>query len=118
MAKLGAFKPVGEATLTIALTNGAAVATKLALLGESLLIYNPTNGIVFAAIGPANSVVASPSADYPIPPGARAIIDLGPMQSGALSPGGVPPAKYLSLYLASGATNGSVYVTPGDGSIY
>lgn len=115
MARGGAFKHA--ATLTLALTNGVAVSGKLPAGGESLLVYNPTNGTAFAKIGQDNTVVAT-AADIPIPATKSRLIDLGPMQSGAIAPGAAAPPKFLSLLLIAGATNGNAYASVGDGSSY
>jgi len=101
MAKLKAFNPATN--LAVSVTPGSAAALQsLVAGGESLLLFNPTNGLVFIR---TDGAVAS-ATDYPIPAGGSRLMDVG---------GGALP---VSLFQASGATAGIVYLSRGDGSSY
>jgi hypothetical protein len=116
MAQLHAFRPAAR-SLVIAAVNGSSVNGPVPGTGDTLRIFNATNGVVYIAVGVDNSVAAAPPAsgqcDYPIEPGASRLVDLG----GAGQTGfAVPPALWLAAFLAAGAANGNVIVTRGDGN--
>ena len=69
--------------------------------GETAVIYNPTNGVVFARFDGSAATVT----DYPVPPGATRIVDIG-------------TASKFSLFQAAAATAGNVYLSRGDGSSF
>lgn len=106
MATLSAFSP--NNSFTIAAVAATAVEAQLKGSGETVVVQNPTNGVIFARFGADNTVAATVN-DTPILPGARAIMDIG-------HNGGAP--VFLSVFLSAGATGGNVYATRGNGSFF
>lgn len=101
MSKLKAFSH--NATLTAAVTPAASTAAlTLPPAGESLLVYNPTNGIVFVRVDGQ----AATANDFPVPAGLSRLLDIGSI------------IQTVTLFQASGATAGNVYLSRGDGNTY
>jgi len=105
MAKIKAFGPPSP-PLAVAVTPGAAsAAAEVQGGGETLRVFNPTNGIVALRVGQDNTVAAA-ATDYPIPAGADRLVDIT----------GVQTPCFVSLFQAAGATAGTVFVARGDGN--
>lgn len=68
-----------------------------------MLVYNGSGAVAFVRFGMAGMTQAT-TADMPVPPGARMLVDAGRL------------ATEASALLASGT--GTVYFTRGDGSVY
>ena len=95
------FRPAG--TVTIAASTTSATA-QLAGGGSSVLIYNESSATAFVRLGAASGLTALAGSDYPVPAGARTVIDGGPF------------ILYAAVVLRSGT--GNVYVSLGDGAAY
>jgi hypothetical protein len=103
MAKLGAFKSGG--TTAIAAVVASSVPAQLPAGGETVRVFNPTNGILFVRFGLDNTVVAA-ATDFPVPAGGDRLMDVS----------GLPSPAWIAVFLATGATGGTVFVSRGDGS--
>jgi hypothetical protein len=97
-----AFTPAG--TITIAAVNNTSVRGALPSStnqDKQLEILNPTNGIIYVKCG--DSTVAAAVTDYPI-------------QAGGVRRIGISGAEtHIAVFLTSGATNGNVFATRGEG---
>lgn len=89
-------------TVTLAATTTSAQAALMGL-GSSAVIYNASADVAFVEFGPSGAVTAS-LASFPVPPGGRALVYIGPMTSG------------VAVILSTGT--GAVYVSRGDGDAY
>jgi hypothetical protein len=94
------FRPAG--------TVGAAASTTVANValaggGAAVLVYNASSATAFFRLGAATGLTAT-TADTPVPPGARMLVDAGPFVSNA------------AVVLSAGT--GTVYFTLGDGDTY
>jgi hypothetical protein len=94
------FRPAGTASLA-ASTSSANVA--LSGGGSAVLVYNASAATAFFLLG-ASSGLAASTANTPVPPGQRMIVDGGPFVS------------HAAAVLAAGT--GTVYFTLGDGDTY
>jgi hypothetical protein len=92
---------VGE-TITIT-PNGGSVSAPLPPQGSSVVICNATADIAFITFSMGTTLTAS-AANYPIPAGTRALVDIGPL------------ANIAAVFCA--ATTGAVYITRGEGDSY
>lgn len=94
------FRPSGTASVA---ASTSAASTALAGGGSSMLVFNASAAVAFVRFGMAGMNPAS-SADTPVPPGARMLLDAGRLVTEA------------GAVLAAGT--GTVYFTRGDGSVY
>lgn len=103
MAKLGPFH--AHSTTSVSPAAGGNAQSNLAGNGETLRVFNPTNGICFVKVGSDNTVSAA-ATDHPIPAGGDRLIDIG---MGTLT-------LFVSVFLAAAATPAAIYLQRGDGS--
>ena len=94
------FRPAGSV--------GAAASTTVANValaggGQAILVYNATTAVAFFRLGGASALTAT-TADTPVPPGGRMLVDAGPFVTNA------------AVVLSTGT--GNVYFTRGDGDAY
>lgn len=94
------FRPAGSVGVS-ASTTAANVA--LAGGGQAVLIYNASSAVAFFRLGGASALSAG-TADTPVPPGSRMLVDAGPFVTNA------------AVVLSTGT--GMVYFTRGDGDTY
>lgn len=94
------FRPAG--TVGVAASTTAANAA-LAGGGQAVLVYNASSATAFFRLGGATGLTVG-TADTPVPPGERMLVDAGPFVSHA-------------AVVLSGGT-GTVYFTLGDGDTY
>ncbi len=94
------FRPAGSVGAA-ASTTAANVA--LAGGGQAILVYNASSAVAFFRLGGASALSAS-TADTPVPPGQRMLVDAGPFVTNA------------AVVLSTGT--GMVYFTRGDGDTY
>jgi hypothetical protein len=71
--------------------------------GAAVLIYNAASATAFFQLGASAGLTAS-TANTPVPPGQRMLVDGGPF------------VRYAAAVLAAGT--GTVYFTLGDGDTY
>jgi hypothetical protein len=84
----------------------ASTTTSTAVLaggGHAVLVYNATGATAFFRLGASPALTAT-TADTPVPPGARMLVDAGPF------------VNQVAVVLGSGT--GAVYFTLGDGDTY
>jgi hypothetical protein len=96
-----AFSPVGATVTVAASTSSAATALPATYKDVVLYVVNPTNGVAFVNFA-ASSAVAT-TAGVPVPVG------------GSVKFTAKGPCGSVAVILATGATAGNVYVTPGEG---
>ncbi len=94
------FRPAGTVAVSASTTvsNAALVGG-----GHAVLVYNAAASTAFFRLGAAASLTAT-TADTPVPPGARMLVDAGPFVS------------HAAVILGTGT--GNVYFTLGDGDTY
>lgn len=94
------FRPAGTVSAAASTT---AKTVALSGGGNAVLVYNAAAATAFFRLGAASNLLAS-TADTPVPPGSRMLVDGGPFVSTA------------SVVLSAGT--GTVYFTLGDGDMY
>lgn len=72
--------------------------------GDALLVYNSGTTVGFVAFGSDNTIVATTSASFPIPPGYHRLVGAGQY------------VTYAAAVLASGT--GTIYFSRGCGHVY
>jgi hypothetical protein len=98
---LGVNPPFSQAGIVTLAGSIVSTAAGIPLGGDTLVVTNPNTGLAWIAVG-VGSVTAAPGAGYPVLPGQRRVIGLGPL------------CNAVAVLLASGS--GPIYVETGMGS--
>ncbi len=98
---LGGNPPFSQAGVVTLAGSTTSTAGAIPPGGDTLVVTNPNTGLAWIAVG-VGSVTAAPGAGYPVLPGQRRVIGIGPL------------CNAVAVLLASGS--GPVYVEIGTGS--
>lgn len=117
MSQWRAFKPSGQ-SLVIAGGLGSSANGQVPGTGDTIRVVNTTTGICYVAFGAGNTVAAiAPTAglsDYPVLPGAAALMDMGGAGQGGYSGGATgQPQLWVAVWTT---VAGNVVITRGDGT--